>query len=283
MFGYVTINKQELKIKEYDKYQSYYCGLCRSLKKSYGFMGQLTLSYDMTFAVSLLNALYEPECVSGYTRCAAHPLVKHATRESIYSDYCADMNLYMAYEKCIDDWKDEKKISRLLYSFVLRNRVKKIKDKYPEKTAVIADKLKELSVYEKNNERSIDFPSGCFGKIMEEVLACHKDEWEEDLREMGFYLGKFIYIMDAYEDRDKDIKKGNYNPLNEEDDVESFLLMMMSECCKAFERLPIVEDVEILRNILYSGVWGKYEIIKSGNKKDCSKKSCSKKDCSKKA
>lgn len=268
MFGYVTINKQELKIREYDKYRAYYCGLCRSLKKSHGLWGQLTLSYDMTFVVTLLNALYEPEYVRGYVRCAAHPFVKHTVIKSKYSDYCADMNVILSYEKCIDDWNDERKISRLIFSAFLKNRVRKIKEKYPEKTEKVSRLLKELSAYEKNNERNIDFPAGCFGKIMEEILACHKDEWEEDLRKMGFFLGKFIYIMDAYEDRDKDIRKGNYNPLNEGDDVEKYLIMMLGECCKSFERLPIVDDVEILRNILYSGVWGKYELVKKVKTED---------------
>ena len=61
MFGYVVINKPELKIKDYEAYQSYYCGLCRSLKKRHGFLGQMTLNYDMTMAVILLSGLYEPE------------------------------------------------------------------------------------------------------------------------------------------------------------------------------------------------------------------------------
>ena len=47
MFGYVVINKPELKIKDYDKYQEYYCGLCQSLKQNHGRRGQLTLNYDL--------------------------------------------------------------------------------------------------------------------------------------------------------------------------------------------------------------------------------------------
>ena len=47
MFGYIIVNKQELKFREFDVYQSYYCGLCQSLKERFGRRGQLTLSYDM--------------------------------------------------------------------------------------------------------------------------------------------------------------------------------------------------------------------------------------------
>ena len=49
MFGYVTVCEPELKVKDLKKYRAYYCGLCRTLKEDYGFMGQMTLTYDMTF------------------------------------------------------------------------------------------------------------------------------------------------------------------------------------------------------------------------------------------
>ena len=48
--------------------------------------------------------------------------------------------------------------------------------------------------------------------------------------------------------------------------------MMMSECSKAFEQLPIVENTDILRNILYSGVWCKYELINAQKQKGNRKK-----------
>ena len=69
MFGYIAINKAEMKFKDYDVYQAYYCGLCRRLKECYGKRGQLTLSYDMTFLIVLLTGLYEPKTVTGETRC----------------------------------------------------------------------------------------------------------------------------------------------------------------------------------------------------------------------
>ena len=77
MFGYVSINKLELKVKEYYRYRAYYCGLCRMLKMRYGIRGQITLTYDMTFLIMLLTSLYEPEPVEEYHRCAAHPTMTH--------------------------------------------------------------------------------------------------------------------------------------------------------------------------------------------------------------
>ena len=92
---------------------------------------------------------------------------------------------------------------------------------------------------------------------------------------LGFYLGKFIYILDAYDDVERDIKRNKYNPFKEkfgnpdfDEEIRVVLTMMMSECCKNFEMLPIIENAEILRNILYSGVWGKFEAIRAKREKN---------------
>ena len=100
MFGYIVVNKPEMKFREFDVYQSYYCGLCKSLKDNYGKMGQITLSYDMTFLALLLTSLYEPETVSGYRRCAVHPAKKHFYRQNEFTDYAADMNILLSSAGC---------------------------------------------------------------------------------------------------------------------------------------------------------------------------------------
>ena len=107
MFGYIIVNKQELKFREFDVYQSYYCGLCQSLKERFGRRGQLTLSYDMTFVALLLSALYDEPVESSTCKCVAHPFEAHATSRSVFTDYAADMNLLLSYYKCLDDWTDE--------------------------------------------------------------------------------------------------------------------------------------------------------------------------------
>ena len=108
---------------------------------------------------------------------------------------------------------------------------------------------------------------------MSELFLYKEDEWKQTLSRMGFFLGKYIYIIDAYEDIEKDLKKGNYNPFSEiyqnegfDDFVNQILTMMISECAREFEELPIIEDVDILRNILYSGVWAKFQSIRNKRK-----------------
>ena len=132
-------------------------------------------------------------------------------------------------------------------------------------------------MYEKENSNNLDSVSGSFGAIMAELFAYKEDEWEGTLRRMGFFMGKFIYLMDAYDDMKKDRRYGSYNPLPLMQDetletqaefdewVGSLLTMMIGECSRAFERLPILENIDLLRNILYSGVWSRYNTIRASH------------------
>lgn len=270
MFGYIMINKAEMKFREYDIYHAYYCGICRDLKRKYGAAGQFSLSYDMTFLAMLLTGLYEPETESGSCRCAVHPLESHAVRNNIFTEYAADMNALFACYKCQDDWKDEKKLHRLIYGRILEGKTKHLREVYGEKLRKISCLMQDFAAAEQREgeESRIDTMAGMFGSVMAEVVAVREDEWAKDLRRFGFFLGKFIYLMDAYEDVEADLRKGTPNPLKRrygspdfEEECRTILLMMMSECCSAFELLPILDHVEILRNVLYSGVWCRYESI----------------------
>ncbi|MDO4276701.1 MAG: DUF5685 family protein [Eubacteriales bacterium] len=268
MFGYVVMNKPEMKFKDFDLYRSFYCGLCRELREKYGISGQISLTYDMTFVVILLSGLYEPPTRKGTTRCIMHPVQKQQVRKNAITEYAADMNLLFTYYKCVDDWKDEKKYSRLGYAKLLERKNASLVKQYHKKTETIINLLDQLSCWEKAGETDIDKMAGCFGKIMEEIFAYREDEWECSLRRMGFYLGKFIYLLDAYEDVEKDKESGSYNPFSKdyimegfEEKVRQILIMMLAEACREFEKLPIIKYADILRNILYSGVWVRFETV----------------------
>lgn len=269
MYGYVTVNKAELKFREYDIYHSYYCGLCQTLKSKYGKKGQISLSYDMTFLTVLLTGLYEPKTGIKGIKCFAHPGQKKPARINEFTDYVADMSIILAYYKSKDDWIDDKQYTKLAYSKLLKSKYEEITIKYPQKIKKIDYLLKKMRVREKKKEQDVDIMAGLFGEVTAEIFDYKKDVWEQSLRKVGFYLGKFIYLMDAYEDIEDDIKKGNYNPFfsfykeaDFEERAEKLLTMMMAECSKEFELLPIISHAEILRNILYSGVWTRYEIIR---------------------
>ena len=258
MFGYVTVCEPELKVKDLKKYRAYYCGLCCTLKEDYGFMGQMTLTYDMTFAVILLSSLYETITKHEEHRCKVHPVKRqHMLRNEITS-YAAAMNVLLAYYHMEDDWQDDRKVSSLMTKSLIQGKAKKIIEKYPRQSEIIRKSLKELGECEHENSMDIDRATGCFGRLMAELFVWKEDIWEKTLRKMGFYLGKFIYLMDAYEDLPEDRKKNRYNPLKElakrpdyEAQMEQILRMMIAESTVRFEQLPCLVDVDILRNILY--------------------------------
>lgn len=269
MFGYVTVYKPELKIKEYYKYRAYYCGLCRTLLENYGVTGQITLSYDMTFVVILLTSLYECETKTQTHRCKVHPVKKSPMLTNEMSLYAAKMNIILSYYHFKDDWNDDKSLPGLAGTAALKGKVRKIEEEYPRQCRAIKKGLKKLSEMEDKDSQNIDETAGCFGDLMAEMMVYKEgDMWEPYLRRIGFYLGKFIYIMDAVDDIEKDIKKDNYNPLKTlytSMDRDAFLkmshqmlTMMMAEVSSAFEQLPCLWDADILRNILYAGVWNKY-------------------------
>jgi hypothetical protein len=270
MFGYVNIYKPELKMKDFYKYKAYYCGLCKTLKDRYGRFGQMTLSYDMTFLIILLTSLYETDAIREQNRCVIHPVRKHDTLYNDITEYVADMNIVLSYYHLLDDWQDEKSVAGLAGAKAFQKAYKKIEIRYPRQCHAIRACLDRLQDFEKKLETNIDIVSGCFGELMSELFVYRQDRWEENLRKVGFYLGKFIYILDAYDDMEKDIKHKSYNPLitlhqeaSYEADCKNMLTMMMAECTREFEKLPCLIDIDILHNILYEGVWTKFDTITS--------------------
>lgn len=274
MFGYVIPNKGELKVRELEEYQGWYCGLCRRLQKDYGFSGRLSLNYDMTFLAMLLSSLYDADKATTYTGCVAHPFHKRYKFDTAYVSYAASMNILLTYYKCLDDWQDDRNLLRGAYGVTLRLAGRRVSKQYPEQTEMIRQCLKELDQAELRGEKELDIVSGIFGRICGSLFAPERDVWYQDLYQMGFYLGKYIYLLDAWDDLEEDFRKESYNPFlmvdrqiqdigleknSRKEHVRQILTEMISRACYHFERLPVVDNVEILRNILYSGVWTKFD------------------------
>lgn len=272
MFGYISVNREKLNAKDCSVYQSYYCGLCQKLKKRFGRKGQMLLSYDMAFLIVLLTGLYELEDKESGFICALHPSKKRIARYNAATDYAAAISVLLATKNFEDDWIDNHSYPKKALSQIFKKDYERIRIQYPRQEQAIQRYLQKLGQAEKCNERNVDAVAGLTGELLGEIFAWKEEDiWAGELRCMGFYMGKFIYLMDAYEDIDKDGKNHCYNVLSlmqqeTEQDFETFsrlmLMSMMSECAKSFERLPILLHAEICRNILYSGVWTRYEYLR---------------------
>lgn len=262
MYGYIVCRRADLTQEELERYQSVYCGLCRNLKNRYGQMERLSLNYDMTFVILFLSSLYEPGDQAEDFRCGIHPFQKKRTAENQFTDYAADMTIALAYFKCLDDWKDEKKLGRHLYGNILEKEYHKVAQNYPRQCHAIAQSIQELSQIEKASLRNPDGAVNCSGKMLSELFVYREDFWSDSLRAFGYELGRFIYLMDAAMDYKEDIKRQNYNPLvslgKKPEETEEILKMCLGNAVRIFEKLPLVQDIHLLRNILYGGVWQQY-------------------------
>ena len=276
MFGYVQIRKPELKIKDYTVYHGFYCGLCERLRQRYGFKGQITLTYDMTFMTLFLSSLYDSNNVVMEKRCLMHPAKKQKVIYNKYTDYCADMNMLLSYYHCLDDKRDDDSFKGYVGTMLYDTVHKEISRLYKRQAQKIRKYLAKLSRLEKNKEAELFETADCFGNLLAEIMCFEKDYFEKEVRGFGFHLGRFIYIMDAFDDIRADIEKKRFNPLkkmyfsNENRDtfnkkVHEILLDEIADACAEFEKLPCVTYIDILRNILYAGVWNKYDKIVNEN------------------
>ena len=264
MFGYVNANWKELTQAQQERYGAVYCGICRSIHHRVSNPARAVLSYDMAFLALLHMSLYEPEENAGKNRCFLHVLRPRAWVDNPCVDYAADMNVALAYYKAQDDLQDEGKTSAKLLLSMLEPHMEAIRQRWPRQCDAMKACMEELRELEGANTANPDLPASCFGRLMAELMVYQEDQWQEELRNLGFALGRFIYLADAMLDYDRDKRKKQYNPFlamgqgRDTGKWEQYLVLAMARCTESYEKLPLVQDKPLLDNILYSGVWVQY-------------------------
>lgn len=272
MFGYVTANRKELTKEQSARYTAVYCGICRDIRTQASQTARLCLSYDMAFLALLLMSLYEPEETSGTKACALHPVRPRPWVDNAYIRYAADMNVALAYYQAEDDRVDDRKPGAALRAKQLGKHLDAIRDRYPRQCGAMEDCITRLGELERSGCANPDEPAGCFGQLMGELFVFHDDLWAPTLRQLGQYLGRFIYLLDAAVDYRRDQKKRSYNPFlamgmePDWDTWENYLVLEMARCTECFECLPLVQDKALLDRILYSGVWMEFERARPGKR-----------------
>ena len=192
MFGYVTIAAGALTQEQRERYRAYYCGLCHALKRRYGALGRMTLSYDMTFLYLLLNSLYEPDETQGTARCLPHPFRPHVYIQSELCDYCCDMNLALAYHKCLDDWHDDRSLSGRAEAALLADAYARVAAAYPETCGEIERCLAAISRLEHEGASSPDAAANLTASMLGAIYRYREDLWADTLQRIGEGLGRFI-------------------------------------------------------------------------------------------
>lgn len=262
MFGYIAAGFNDINEQETQRYHAVYCGLCHSIKDRYGQLSRMCLTYDLTFFALLFGSLYEADETHRASRCASHPLEPQNYSQSIFTDYAADLTVAFAYHKCLDDWHDDKSVTAHAALKLLETPYKTAQERIPEQCALIEQALQEISLLEANSNTGADEVANCFGRLLGTLFAFKQDHWSELCALLGYHLGRFIYLMDAAVDYEDDKKSGSYNPLVPLDispaERKSLLMGIMAEVTRIFEKLPLVQDVHLLRSVLYAGVWNEF-------------------------
>lgn len=272
MFGYVKINKAELRVREYEYYRAAYCGLCRSMGKCTGQCSRLTLSYDISFLSQVRMSLVGTVPTFKKRRCMVHPfrsrIMMEPNKELFYA---ADVSALLAYEKCRDDRADRCGVGRLVAAarcFFMRSAYRRAKKRLPELAAFLRERLTALSLLEREKRLSVDEPADIFGQMLAALFSYGlPDEKKRIAHAVGTKVGRFIYIVDAIDDLEKDQKHQNFNPVlllyggkpcaHEQKMLEDALLSCLADAAAA---LDLVEEAAgsprraIIENILYLGM-----------------------------
>ncbi len=259
MFGYINVAKDELKVKEWNTFQAYYCGLCKMQGKLLGPVTRLGLSYDFAVLSVLLDSVMETQANIVRAGCMLNPLRKRWVAQQCPAlEYCAYMNVELTYYKIKDDILDNKVSAGLcaLPFYALPHR--KVTQAFAEKTTVIQQRLEQLHRLEEQQCRSIDQVAEQFAKIMEEIFAMPGLE-DRVLRVLGYNLGRWLYLADAIDDFEKDQKKRQYNPFQTREEIRQSaapLWYNLNEAAMAYELLNLKKNKGLLDNIIYLGLQG---------------------------
>lgn len=288
MFGYVEPDKPELRIREFDVFRGYYCSLCKTIGRLYGQVPRISLNYDMTFLYVLLDSIHSGKYEGKRERCFIHPTKKRfVIASNSFAEYCADMNIILMYYNLKDKWQDKKSPAALGGMAALAGAFKRARKKHPDKCAAIEAHLNKLSALEKNDCDTVDEAAEPFAELMRELFECGyiKDEADKKaLGWMGYNLGRWIYILDAFDDLDEDVKEKNYNAILKQydykgEDLEGFkasvreavnfnLTYSMSEVEKSYALLTIEKNKGLIDNIIYSGLLVKTDKVLQGRGKE---------------
>ena len=261
MFGFVTADQGTMTPEQKKRYKSVYCGICRQIRLRSSSSARMGLQYDMAFLALLLMSLYEPEETSGKRACGFSLLKSSPWVDTDVIQYAADMNVALAYYKAEDDWHDDGNLAAKLMRGVFGKHTEAIFQRYPRQCEAIRENLQLLNQLEAEKCSDPNELANAFGRLMGELFVYQEDFWAPTLRKMGYALGRFVYLADAAKDYKRDVAKKKYNPYIAEGKGENWtrweeqLVLAMTRCTEEYERLPLVQDKEIMDNILYSGVW----------------------------
>ena len=268
MFGYIQPDIPYMYVKDGMLYKALYCGLCKSIGGCCGQAARLGLSYDMTFLSALLHNIKNTDVKVESRRCAVHPFVKRPIAEDDeITRTVACLNTMLTYYKLSDDVEDEHK-GKVARSF-FKKGFRRAKKLLPQGAEIIKRHMESLAALEKAECASLDMAADPFGLAIADLSDyCLGESATEHTRTLFYAIGKWVYLIDALDDYDKDIKKHNYNPFycafrertKEEmlekngEEVDFVFKSVFAECAESLQKIHFYFNHDLTDNIILRGM-----------------------------
>lgn len=274
MLGYIVPCVPELKVREMDLYRQYYCGLCRALKEKYGRIADL--AYDATFIHVLADGLTDETTAPKMVRCAAHGIRGVSARTTKSAPHAADVNMLMAYAKAADDAADGGGIRPKLLRQVLRRHKRRAQQSVPSVASDMEQCTDTLHILEQAGCDVPDEAAEPYGILFGRVLSDLDIVQSHILYDLGYNIGRWVYLIDAWDDMEKDEKEGQYNVYNArmrssdmtKDELRAgaafSLHYTLSQAADALDRLELKKNRDLLNNIVRLGLFQQTRSVLSG-------------------
>ncbi len=264
MFGYVTVYKPELKIKEYEAYRGIYCTLCKEMGKEYGILSRFLLSYDGAFYVLFKMGTNNTNVTAEKSRCTFNPCKKctKITCDSEIYELASTITVILAYFKYIDNLQDSKPLKKFLLSFLkpyFSHLIKKAKKKHKTFYAKAEMEMNRQFNIEKEDGLSIDEYAHRTGLILSYYFNFRQPRETRKLcNDFGYQLGRAVYFLDAFDDYEDDMKTNSFNPFknskNLVEDATRAINLSTSSLSQIYEQLEKNQFSPIIENVIYDGL-----------------------------
>lgn len=271
MFGYVMVDKANMFMKDFYLYKAFYCGLCKSIGKKYGQFMRFTTNYDITFLNVLYHAVENKEIEISNESCVLNPVQKKSiVKGNDLVENIIDINTIMMHYKCIDDVVDSKSSGKkFLDNTIIKRRYIKSSKKYPKVDEIFKKGYEKLRKLEKENSGSYDMVADCFASMLKNTTKeLFQDKYTDAIGDLMYSIGKWVYIIDAIDDIDKDYKSKEYNMFlvnydykdketflkDKHDELDFLIKNVLVTMSDAFDQIKVEKYDGILTNVIWYGI-----------------------------
>lgn len=288
MFGYILPDKPNMFMKDYALYKCFYCGMCKSIREKHkSNLLRISVNYDMTFINVLLHGVTAQPMEFKEEACILNPFKKKCVlKTDPISETCVYLNTLLADFKTRDDLHDEPSLGKRFLRLIFKGKIKRARKELPEAAKLLDIAYNKQVEVEKKEGATFDQAATPFAECMQGIFqSILGDKYSESVGDLAFFLAKYVYLLDAVDDFEKDVKKEEFNPFKRYGDASTKaelidnhgnelneILNGLLYCIKdAYSRIPVFNTESIITNTLWYGLGARAREIFDKEKKKCIK------------